>query len=132
MAQGKFKILDVIHHLSSGCKSIYTQIAYQDIDEARRACGGAGYSVYSQLPQIFAEYSPAPTYEGDNTVLAQQTSHYLRKQFKRIAKGRPSKGIFRYLNDIDKLVLEKSNAQTIEEFSDLDHLDKALAVRTAI
>lgn len=70
LAKNEFKTLDVLHHMTSGFKSIFTLMAYNQIDECRRACGGAGYSAASMLPQICADYSPSPTYEGDNTVLA--------------------------------------------------------------
>ena len=68
---GKFKTLDFMHHLTSGLKSIYSQMAYDAIDLIRTNCGAAGYSVWSGLPQLIEDYSPVPTYEGDNTVMAQ-------------------------------------------------------------
>jgi acyl-CoA oxidase len=67
----KFKTLDILHHLTSGLKALYTTMAYEGIDCVRSNCGGAGYSNHSFLPQIFSDYSPSITYEGDNTVLAQ-------------------------------------------------------------
>lgn len=48
---GKFKTLDFMHHLTSGMKSIYSQMAYDSIDLIRMNCGAAGYSVWSGLPQ---------------------------------------------------------------------------------
>jgi acyl-CoA oxidase len=45
-------------------------MAYDGIDLVRVNCGGAGFSVWSGLPQIFYDYSPVPVYEGDNTVMA--------------------------------------------------------------
>lgn len=45
-------------------------MTYDAIDTIRTNCGGAGYSVWSGLPQIFSDYSPVPVYEGDNTVMA--------------------------------------------------------------
>lgn len=51
--QGKYKSLDLLHHLTSGLKSIYSQMAYDGIELVRVNCGGAGYSVWSGLPQIF-------------------------------------------------------------------------------
>ena len=69
--RGKFKTLDMLHHFTSGLKSIYSQMAYDGIELVRVNCGGAGYSVWSGLPQIFQDYSPVPVYEGDNTVMAQ-------------------------------------------------------------
>jgi acyl-CoA oxidase len=91
-----------MHHLTSGLKSIYSQMAYESIDLIRTNCGGAGYSAWSGLTQQFFDYSPVPTYEGDNTVMAQQSISYIQKKLSKISKGVPTTGILRYLNDIDK------------------------------
>lgn len=48
---GKFKILNFMHHMTSGLKSVYSQMTYDAIDFIRTNCGGAGFSVWSGLPQ---------------------------------------------------------------------------------
>jgi hypothetical protein len=48
--QGKFIILNKLHHFTSGLKSLYSTMAYNGIEEIRTNCGGAGYSVWSGLP----------------------------------------------------------------------------------
>lgn len=68
--EGNFKMLDQLHHYTSGLKSLYSQMAYDGIDLVRRNCGGAGYSAWSGLVQLFGDFSPVPTYEGDNTVMS--------------------------------------------------------------
>jgi len=47
---GKFKTLDLLHHFTSGLKSIYSQMCYESIDTIRQNCGGAGFSAWSALP----------------------------------------------------------------------------------
>lgn len=42
------------------------------IEECRKLCGGHGYLCSSGLPELFAVYVPACTYEGDNYVLLLQ------------------------------------------------------------
>jgi len=37
---------------------------------------------------LIEDYSPEVTYEGDNTVMAQQSTNYLFKQLKRMKKGK--------------------------------------------
>lgn len=44
------------------------------IEECRKLCGGHGYLWCSGLPELFAVYVPACTYEGDNVVLQLQVS----------------------------------------------------------
>ena len=75
--QGKFKTLNLLHHFTSGLKSLYSTMAYDGIELVRVNCGGAGYSSWSYLPQLYSDYSPVPVYEGDNTVMAQQTVGYI-------------------------------------------------------
>lgn len=38
------------------------------------ACGGHGYSHCSGLPNIYVNFSPACTFEGENTVMMLQTA----------------------------------------------------------
>lgn len=42
------------------------------IEECRKLCGGHGYLCASGLPELYAVYVPACTYEGDNTILLLQ------------------------------------------------------------
>lgn len=70
ISKNKFKMLEIMHHFTSGMKSLYSQCCYEGIDSVRQNCGGAGYSAWSMLPEHFSIYSPVPTYEGDNTVMA--------------------------------------------------------------
>ena len=106
-------------------------MAYESIDLIRANCGGAGFSAWSTLPQQLSDYSPVPTYEGDNTVMAQQSFNYIQKKIDKISKGVPTTGILRYLNNLDKLVTLQPAVKTVEEFLQLDHLDNALAVKAS-
>ena len=47
---GKFKTLDILHHFTSGLKSLFSTMAYDGIETVRVNCGAAGYSVWSFLP----------------------------------------------------------------------------------
>lgn len=60
-----------MHHFTSGLKSLYSSMCYDGIEMVRVNCGGAGFSAWSYLPQMYYDYSPVPVYEGDNTVMAQ-------------------------------------------------------------
>jgi len=55
-----------------------------------------------------------PTYEGDNTVMAQQSISYIKKKLGKISKGVPTTGILRYLNEIDKLLLLTPAVQSVD------------------
>lgn len=51
LKEGKFKTLDLLHHFTSGLKSLYSTMTYDGIETVRVNCGAAGYSVWSLLPE---------------------------------------------------------------------------------
>jgi acyl-CoA oxidase len=106
-------------------------MTYDDIETVRVNCGGAGYSVWSQLPQEYYNYSPTPIYEGDNTVMAQQSFSFIEKQLKRIGEGKKATGDFEYLNNLRELCSKRCSAKSVKEFNDLTVLEEAMAVRAA-
>lgn len=73
----KFDLLDELHHLTSGMKSVLTQQTNDGLFVIRQSIGGAGYSAWSSLPAIIESFSPVVTFEGDNTVMAQQSARFL-------------------------------------------------------
>jgi acyl-CoA oxidase len=73
----KFEDLDMMHHLTSGMKSVFSDYTSNGLYVCRQSIGGAGYSAWSGLPYIIEEFSPTVTFEGDNTVMAQQGARYL-------------------------------------------------------
>jgi acyl-CoA oxidase len=75
-------MLDVMHHLLSGLKAQVSEHLYKTADIARRQCGGAGYQSNSGFTELFSQFSPVPTYEGDNTVMLLQSSRYVFKLVK--------------------------------------------------
>ena len=95
----KFELLDELHHLTSGMKSLFTQTTNDGLYTIRQALGGAGYSIWSGIPSIIESFNGCVTFEGDNTVMAQQSARYLQKLYKRVKNGEKLGGIFTYLND---------------------------------
>lgn len=83
----KFKRMDLLHHILAGFKSSFTENLLENIDSARRACGGAGFTANSGFAEIWQDCAPLPTYEGENTVMMLQASRYLFKLVKRSEKG---------------------------------------------
>lgn len=101
---GNYGLLDLCHHLSSGYKASYTKITYDGVDTIRQSCGGAGFSAWSGLPAIQTDYAPNTTFEGDNTVLYQQSAKFIIKTAKNIQRGFKSSGVFDYFNSFDALL----------------------------
>ena len=51
-----------------------------------RSTGGHGYSSYSGLPSLIADYAVNQTWEGDNTVMSLQTAQYLIKSLSQVMR----------------------------------------------
>ncbi|KAF8889619.1 acyl-CoA dehydrogenase/oxidase [Infundibulicybe gibba] len=67
------------HITTAALKAYATQVATDGCEDARRCCGGHGYSALSGLPEIINTITPTVTVEGENYVLYQQTARYLVK-----------------------------------------------------
>jgi hypothetical protein len=83
------------------------------------------------LPEMQQISAMMPTVEGDTIVLAKQNTNYIFNKIKAIAKGGSVPDLFKYLSNLDSILSSKSHATNIQEFSHIDHLEKALEVRAA-
>lgn len=98
--KGDHSTLPYGHAVTAALKAYSTQVAFDGAEDARKCCGGYGYSVLSGFPSIVGSLAPMPTLEGENYVMYQQTARYLLKAATAIKEGRVSaldEGV-RYLN----------------------------------
>jgi len=68
-----------LHVASSGLKALCSRITADGIETCRRACGGHGYLSVSGLPELLGTYLQNVTVEGENFMIAQQTTRGLLK-----------------------------------------------------
>ncbi|WP_084040055.1 acyl-CoA dehydrogenase [Demequina sp. NBRC 110053] len=68
---------------AAGLKAVTTWFANQTVQEAREACGGAGYLSENQLVEMRRDVDIFATFEGDNTVLMQLVTKALLTDFKK-------------------------------------------------
>ena len=61
LAQGDTSLLAEMHATTSGLKVLVTTACAKDIETARRALGGHGYSAFAGLGRVYADYLPAAT-----------------------------------------------------------------------
>ncbi|XP_077183856.1 peroxisomal acyl-coenzyme A oxidase 1 isoform X1 [Paroedura picta] len=97
---GDLREMPELHALSAGLKAFSSWIANAGIEECRMACGGHGYSRCSGLPDIYVNFTPSCTYEGENTVMMLQTARFLIKSYTQVSAGQLVSGMVSYLNDL--------------------------------
>ncbi|WP_430866725.1 acyl-CoA dehydrogenase [Demequina aurantiaca] len=68
---------------AAGLKAVTTRFANETVQEAREACGGAGYLSENRLTDLRSDVDVFATFEGDNTVLMQLVTKSLLSDYKR-------------------------------------------------
>ncbi|XP_066443576.1 peroxisomal acyl-coenzyme A oxidase 1 isoform X2 [Eleutherodactylus coqui] len=132
--QGNLSELPELHALSAGLKAFTTWVASSGIEECRMACGGHGYSCSSGIPDIYVTFTPACTYEGENTVMMLQTARFLFKSYTAVMSGERLEGMVSYLNDV---ALQRVQARplagrsVVTDINDLGSLVEAYKQRAA-
>jgi acyl-CoA oxidase len=93
---GDNSMLPYLHITSAGLKAYASQLSADGSEEARRCCGGHGYSVLSGFPDIVTTQASMPILEGENHIMYQQTARYLIKEAQSVRRGndvKPLKGL---------------------------------------
>jgi acyl-CoA oxidase len=75
-----------LHAISSATKPKTGWFATECIKESRQALGGHGFSSYSKLGTLYNDHDVNNTWEGDNTVLLQQSTKYIFENAKKAMK----------------------------------------------
>ncbi|CAN6460260.1 unnamed protein product [Victoria cruziana] len=111
-----FSTLAEAHACTAGLKSLTTSVAADGIEECRKLCGGHGYLCNSGLPELFAGYVPACTYEGDNIVLLLQVARFLVKTVSQLGSGMKPVGVTAYMGHAEHLLQCKCGVQKAEDW----------------
>ncbi|KAK9095266.1 hypothetical protein Scep_026735 [Stephania cephalantha] len=99
-----FSTLPEAHACTAGLKSLTTSVTAGAIDECRKLCGGHGYLCSSGLPQLFAAYVPACTYEGENNVMLLQVAKFLVKIVSQLGSEKRCVGTTAYMERVEHLM----------------------------
>ncbi|KAM4692042.1 peroxisomal acyl-coenzyme A oxidase 1 isoform 1-T1 [Rhinophrynus dorsalis] len=132
--QGNLNELPELHALSAGLKAFTTWAASTGIEECRMACGGHGYSRCSGIPDIYVTFTPACTYEGENTVMMLQTARFLVKSYTAAISGERLDGMVSYLNDVSQQRVQPqplAGRSLVTDINDLGSLVEAYKQRAA-
>lgn len=125
-----FSTLPEAHACTAGLKSLTTTATADGIEECRKLCGGHGYLCSSGLPELFAVYVPACTYEGDNTVLLLQVARFLMKTVSQLGVKKPV-GTIAYMTRVDHLMQCRCGVQRAEDWLNPSALLEAFEARAA-
>eukprot|EP00013_Stygamoeba_regulata_P023642 CAMPEP_0177643802 /NCGR_PEP_ID=MMETSP0447-20121125/8342_1 /TAXON_ID=0 /ORGANISM="Stygamoeba regulata, Strain BSH-02190019" /LENGTH=702 /DNA_ID=CAMNT_0019146107 /DNA_START=165 /DNA_END=2273 /DNA_ORIENTATION=+ len=87
------------HATAAGLKAFTTWWAQKGLEQCRQCLGGHGYSAYSALPGMLSDFGVMVTWEGDNTVMAQQNARFLVKKYREAKGGKRLTGFMKYLSD---------------------------------
>ena len=74
-------------------KAVGSWYGMQGLQVCREACGGLGYSAFSGIKRLRSNQEALLVWEGDNTILLQQTSRYILKQMQKTMKAQKSYSI---------------------------------------
>ncbi|XP_012369957.1 peroxisomal acyl-coenzyme A oxidase 1 isoform X2 [Octodon degus] len=134
IGQGDLSELPELHALTAGLKAFTTWTANTGIEECRLACGGHGYSHCSGIPNIYVTFTPACTFEGENTVMMLQTARFLMKSYDQVQSGKLACGLVSYLNDLPSQRIQPQQVAawpTVVDINDPDSLTEVYKLRAA-
>ncbi|XP_048479406.1 peroxisomal acyl-coenzyme A oxidase 3 [Plutella xylostella] len=114
-----------VHALSSAAKPICGWTARDGIQNCRECCGGHGYLKAACLGDLRNDNDANCTYEGENSLLLQQTSNWLlslwQKRQEPGALDYPL-GSVKFLENADELLRKKCPWSKEEDFAKADNL----------
>ncbi|KAF5795806.1 putative acyl-CoA oxidase, acyl-CoA dehydrogenase/oxidase and middle domain superfamily [Helianthus annuus] len=125
-----FSTLPEAHACTAGLKSLTTAATAEGIEECRKLCGGHGYLISSGLPELFAFYVPACTYEGENVVMLLQVARFLVKTVSDLGNKQPV-GTAAYLGRVAPLTQKNCVVQTAEDWLNPGAIVEAFEARAA-
>lgn len=101
-----------LESLAAGLKAMSTSFANMAIQEAREACGGAGYMSENMLTEIRRDVDIFATFEGDNTVLLQLVAKGLLTDVRDTWAALDRSGVFQAsMRVAGNYVAERTNAR---------------------
>jgi len=126
-----FSMMKDLHATLCGTKAFYSYETDAGVNKARTSCGGHGYLSYSGFTNIWREFSPTVTYEGDNTIMALQVARYLVKCLQKLKKGTKLHENVSYLVLLQDILSKQQCSVKKTEELDLNLVLKLLQINSA-
>merc|ERR1712166_24662 len=117
-----------MHIASSGLKALCSRVTADGIEACRKACGGHGYLETSGLPSLLGTWVQNCTVEGENFMIAQQTTRGL---IKILNSDQPALGDVAYIRHVDRLLESRCAAKSAHGLCDSALLIDAFTQRAA-
>ncbi|WP_082101502.1 acyl-CoA dehydrogenase family protein [Demequina rhizosphaerae] len=96
---------------AAGMKAMQTWFANRAVQEAREACGGAGYLSENELTALRGDVDIFATFEGDNTVLMQLVTKALLTDYKHAWSALDRSGVVQATTKaVGEMVMERTAA----------------------
>mmetsp|Transcript_16726 Transcript_16726/g.14619 ORF Transcript_16726/g.14619 Transcript_16726/m.14619 type:complete len:288 (-) Transcript_16726:556-1419(-) len=113
------KMVKDLHFLASGLKAFSS---YGIVHNSREKSSNnpLGNLVLTSFNQLYSDYVPAVTYEGDNTVLIQQVMQITLLYFNQLKTGKKVKGLGSFLNRFQKYVEDDLDFEDKIKFNSAD------------
>ena len=94
--------LPELHATLSGLKATATVTAHENIEEARKCCGGQGFLLSSGIAKLSADFSEWVTVEGEQVILSLQCARFLLKAVHRAMEQGTLTETVRYIGERKK------------------------------
>jgi len=88
LGTGNTKELNDVHAIAAGMKAVSSWSTRDALIVCRDCLGGHGISVYNRLAGMIRDFQVQTTWDGDNTVLSQQTARYLISAMQKVFEGK--------------------------------------------
>eukprot|EP01114_Cavostelium_apophysatum_P015276 TRINITY_DN4127_c0_g1_i1.p1 TRINITY_DN4127_c0_g1~~TRINITY_DN4127_c0_g1_i1.p1 ORF type:complete len:713 (-),score=165.71 TRINITY_DN4127_c0_g1_i1:86-2179(-) len=116
LLKGNTKNVGDVHALAAGMKAFSSWTTRDAITICRDTLGGHGFSAYNRIARMMKDFQVQTTWDGDNTVLSQQTARYLINTMKKVMEGKKLKGSVKFLENFSNII---SSAWQVEKSADL-------------
>lgn len=128
-----FSMLKDLHMILCSQKASYTNKLLLNTEVCRRACGGHGYLDYARFHDIFSEFAPVATYEGENTVLHLQAARFLVKAYEKSMKDSSRLSEYlAYVSGVSRLDEEGFEANSVSEFFSMEKVRNLLRIKSLL
>jgi len=130
LSKGNTVGLNDVHAIAAGMKAVSSWSTRDALILCRDCLGGHGISAYNRLAGMIRDFQVQTTWDGDNTVLSQQTARYLVNAIQKVMEGKKLKGSIQYLEHTSTILSSKWPVKDENDILSIEHCIEAFQWRT--